>query len=166
MKKILFIFLLLGLPTLPVAQTPYRSQSEAMQKLDFLVGKWKGERRMLRLDDSWVTIKRTCEVKSRKNDPALRVTCTDQSSTTSVNIRIFYDESAKSYRWRREGGKEINNATLIEPRGLRLSIDEAYLTLRDVITVTDAGVWSEVMEHWNSGRGWYKAEEITLQRKQ
>jgi hypothetical protein len=168
MRKITGILLFLLSPLL-IAQTPPSNLTGEVKKLDFLIGKWKGERRTLRIDGSWGTLNRACEVKGRKDGLALRFTCKDWIGSGSgsgggylVDVTILYSETERSYRWGRGPEKDFAEAALIEPRALRLSFKEP--SIRDTITVTEDGDWREVIEWRDQSRGWYKAEEITLKR--
>ena len=148
-----------------------------MQKLEFLVGEWKGEG----FEDfpGWPrknSFKQKTKVEIKK-DSVLRIR--DErvykpakggiSHTGSGDAEISYDVKMKLYRWAGRGSKTSLEAKLIDVRtfqfGMPFSValqpEDGYR--RTTIRVSEAGEWHEKIEEFFSGR-WFVVEESVLKR--
>ena len=148
-----------------------------MQKLEFLVGEWKGGG--FKEFPGWPgknSFKQKTKVEITKNS-TLRIR--DErvykpmkgaaSHTGSGDAEISYDVKMKLYRWTGHGSKTSLEAKLTADRtfqyGMPFSVtlqpEEGYH--RTTIRVDDAGAWHETVEEFIMGR-WFVVEESVLKR--
>ena len=166
---------LLVLQVSAAAQAP-RLDGE-MQKLEFLVGEWKGEgfenfpgwpRKNSFKQQTKVEIDKNSilRVQNQRVYKPLKGTA---SHTGSGDAEISYDGKMKLFRWTGRGSKTSLEAKLTADRtfqyGMPFSVslqpEEGYH--RTTIRVDDAGVWHETIEEFIMGR-WFVVEESVLKR--
>jgi hypothetical protein len=123
------------------APAPPSTQLDAMKKLDWMVGQWKGEAR-------------------------IEFAPGQQRTLTQTEI-ISYDGKAKRYRWlaHTAGGEFTDAETKLtdgafEWKFRAVQAGEFRYTLRR----TGAGEWHEVGERSSDGKTWQKFFEMTLRR--
>ena len=177
LKFILALLLLWVLPGVVSGQSPSTVSPEAMRKLDFLVGEWKGKGWVYSLKEKMHEISQSIQVKSESGGLLLRIKdaknykdsmlSTGLSSVMGIpKCTISYDEQAKLYRWRPDAAKGRGNpfeAKLLEPRTLQLITHTSDGMARTTIKVTEDGEWHETFELLLS-EGWYKAQETFLKK--
>lgn len=174
--KVFSVLLLLVLPVTVLAQSGTSVQRQELEKLDFLIGEWKGRGWFMRADGKNFELTHRAKVKRKPDDLALRIEGEvkfkesaapfepNQFSLFPTNATVFYDEQVKQYRWRREsarGSKSSDDAALIEPKTLQLV--RAIARTRHTIRIAENGEWHETFEVWVDGN-WRKFLETTLQR--
>jgi hypothetical protein len=179
MKKNLFsviqMALLIGLLAISAqaqahAPTP-TAQLEAMKKLNFLVGEWRG--------DGWATVeqkreaaKQTETVQFKVGGVALLVEGLGRS--TADNNRIVhnalavlsYDVQKQSYRVStyQASGVTIEAVATVGDNTLEWGFKTDRGTVRFTIKLTEKGEWNEVGDFSPDGKSWYKFMEMTLQK--
>ena len=148
-----------------------------MQKLEFLVGEWKGEgledfpgwprknsfKQKTKVEITRNSLLRIRDERSYKPAPGMI------SHTGSGDAEISYDAKMKLYRWAGRGSKATLEAKLIADRtfqyGMPFSValqpEEGYH--RTTIRIDDAGEWHETIEEFIQGR-WFVIEQSVLKR--
>lgn len=168
------VVILLG-PAWSLAQAPTAAERDAMKKLDFLVGEWKGEGWMEFVPGQRRTFRGTEVVQSKLG--GLLVTIeglfrgqaggqTEEVIVHNAFAVVSYDENAKRYRFQAHtarGGHEDAEATVGDGQlvwGMKVPQfgDVRYTIKRD-----DMGRWFEVGEVSRDGKDWRKFFEMTLE---
>ena len=159
-----------GQPPAPAAQ------QEAMKKLDFLVGQWKGEGWMEFAPGQRRTFKGT-EVVQRKLDGLLlaieglhRGQVGGKGEEVVVHNAfglVSYDDKAKRYRlqaFTSRGNYEDAEAKVSEGQlvwGMKVP---QFGEVRYTVKLDDKGRWFEIGEVSRDGKTWQQFFEMTLQR--
>jgi hypothetical protein len=177
MKKNLRLFLQLGLLISAFglsakAQAPTPTpQIEAMKKLHFLLGEWRG--------DGWAMVeqkregaKQTETVQSKVGGVALLVEGLGRSATDSNRIVhnamavISYDTQKKSYRVStyQASGQTVEAEAVVGTNTLEWGFKTDRGTVRFTIKLTEKGEWNEVGDFSPDGKSWFKFMEMTLQK--
>jgi hypothetical protein len=170
------LLLTVGAGSSPAQPPAPAAQREAMKKLDFLVGQWKGEGWMEFAPGQRRTFKGT-EVVQRKLDGLVlaieglhRGQVGDTKEEVVVNnafALVSYDDKAKRYRFQAftsRGNYEDAEAKVSEGQlvwGMKVPQfgDVRYTVKRD-----EKGRWFEVGEVSQDGKEWRKFFEMTLER--
>ena len=174
-NRTLLTNLLLGtmlclLPASMLGQTPGSSQREAIKKLDFLVGQWKG--------DAWIqlgpgerhTAVQTESVQTKLNGVLLLIEGLGKERGVTVHDAlavVSYDEGKGQYRIRayRSDGTSVDAEAEVTQGGLQWGFDDPRAgTIRFTIKLTDSGQWHEIGESSRDGKTWYKFLEMNLHR--
>lgn len=175
MKKTAALLLLLALPvTLPAQQTPASTQREAMKKLDYMIGQWKGTGWIER-EGGRQTFAGTETVQGKLGGLALlvegnfkgKVSGKDEEVTVHETLAVLsYDEKAKSYRFRTylaNGSYGDQELKLIEG-GWQWGFQFPGGHLRFITKLNEKDQWFEIGEISRDGKTWQKFFEMTLQR--
>ena len=158
------------------AQAPATAQREAIKKLDFLVGEWKGEGWMEFGPGQRRTFAGT-EVVQRKLDGLLitidglhRSLTTGQGKDAVIHNAftvVSYDEQAKKYRFQAftaRGNYENAEAKITEGQlvwGMKIpQFGEVCYTIK----LDDKGRWFEIGEVTRDGATWQQFFEMKLER--
>jgi len=164
------VVILVG-PAWSFAQAPTAAEREAMKKLDFLVGEWKGEGWMEFVPGQRRTFRGTEVVQSKLG--GLLVTIeglhsgrTEEEIVHNAFAVVSYDENAKRYRFQAHtarGGHEdaeakVGDGQLVWGMKVPQFGDVRYTIKRD-----DKGRWFEVGEVSRDGKDWRKFFEMTLE---
>ena len=157
-------------PTAPAAQR------DAMKKLDFLLGQWKGEGWMEFAPGQRRTFKGTEVVQSKLDGLLLAVEgvhrgqAGDKGKEVVVHNAfglVSYDDKAKRYRFQAftgRGNYEDVEAKVSERQlvwGMKIP---QFGDVRYTIKLDDKGRWLEIGEVSRDGNTWRKYFEMTLQR--
>jgi hypothetical protein len=166
----------LVLPLSAQAPASIPAQREAMKKLDFLVGRWKGEGWVEKSSGQRVTFTQTENVQSKLDGTALLVEGrgTGKAPGQAAEAALFeamavisYDEQGKLYRFvsnTSEGRQGEFDLKPVEggcewgfriPQGGRV---------RYTIKLNDNGQWHEIGEFSQDDKTWRKFHEMTLDR--
>lgn len=156
--------------------TPPTAQLEAMKKLDWLVGQWKGE--------SWTEFvpgqRRTSSgietVQSKLGGLLLVIEGLHKSKPPGKEVEVIthqalavlsYDESEKRYHFRayEAGGRFVDaEAKAPDGRTLEWGLDTPRGRICYTIKRTESDQWFETGEISSDGKAWQKFFEMTLQR--
>ena len=158
------------------AQPPVAAQREAMKKLDFLVGQWKGDGWMEFAPGQRRTFKGT-EVVQRKLDGLLVSVEGEHRGQVggkgeevvvhSAFALVSYDEMAKRYRFQAFTGRgsyedaeaKVSDGQLVW--GMKVP---QFGDVRYTIKLDDKGRWFEIGEVTRDGKVWQRFFEMTMQR--
>jgi hypothetical protein len=162
-------------PAQSPAQGPAAAQQEAMKKLAFLVGEWKGEGWMEFAPGQRRTFRGT-EVVERKLDGLLltiegvhRGQVEGKDEVVVVHnafVLVSYDEKAKRYRFQAytaQGNHEDTEAKVGEGQLIWGMKVPQFGEVRYTITRNEKGHWFEVGEVSPDGKEWRKFFEMTLE---
>jgi hypothetical protein len=172
MKKAISLLIIILMTITLMAQTPSVQLSE-MKKLNFLVGKWKGE--------GWIefgpgqrrTFTETETVESRVGGLVLVIEGLGKNKEGAVIHDAFavatYDKEAKVFRWqayRAADGSYMNTEAQVTENTLIWGFHDARAgELRFTIKLNEKGQWFEIGEISLDGKTWYKFFEMTLNRE-
>jgi hypothetical protein len=157
----------------PKPPTGPAAQREAMKKVDFLVGQWKGEGWMEFAPDQRRTFKGTEVVQSKLDGLLLTVEglhrgkVGDKEDVVVHNAfgLLSYDDKGKRYRFQAFTGRgdfEDTEAKVTEKEmvwGMKIP---QFGDVRFTVKLDDKGRWFEVGEVSQDGKEWRKFFEMTL----
>ena len=172
MKPVFALALLCALHVPTLAQESTAVQKEAMKKMNFLAGDWKGEGWMTTPDGKRHAFRQTEKIQSKLGGLAILIEGEGKRKEDDVlffqSLAIInYDEKNKRYRFvsqTSQGPYAESEAKVIEggmewgfrtPQGGRV---------RYIIKLTEKGEWFEVGEFSSDEKNWRKFFEMTLQR--
>ena len=181
MKKVMIPFLLLCVASLPLAAQPQDPQIavqlEAMKKVDFMVGKWKGEGWVEMPGSPRETFTQTEHVQKKLDGLALlveghgtsKVPGKDEEVTVFRAIGLVtYDVEGKIYRFAAgstQGRHGYNEGRLVDGGWeWTYPVPQVGGRVRYTIKLTDKGDWHEVGEFSRDEKTWRKFHEMTLRR--
>ena len=172
------VFVLTGVVGSSPGQPPTgpAGQRDAMKKLDFLIGQWKGEGWMEFAPAQRRTFKGT-EIVQRKLDGLLvaidgvhRGRIGDKGEEVVVHsafAMVSYDDKANRYRFQAFTGRGSYEDTVAKVSdgqlvwGMKVP---QFGDMRYTIKLDDKGRWFEVGEVSQDGKAWRKFFEMTLER--
>jgi len=176
LKLCLLLLLISAAPFEASSQAPATAPHEAMRKLEFLVGEWKGKGWRYVYGGSRVEFSQNTKVRSESDGSALQIKdvrkykdngLLSSLAAPSATANIYYDEGGKLYRVRRdssEGRKNPFAAKLVESKSFQWEQPTPAGNIRTTIKIIESGEWHETVEFWMGEEGWYKAEESVLKR--
>jgi hypothetical protein len=152
--------------------TDLPEQREAMKRLDFLVGKWSGEARLLRGPGGWVEMLQTEEAGYKLEGLILviegvgRTKSGGQAVLQAFGI-ISYDDETGTY-WMRafNDGRflETEVELLEEGKGLSWGFTLGEIKTKSVLRITERGEWTEQAEITMGSEPAKKLLELTVRR--
>jgi hypothetical protein len=158
------------------AQKPNPVQLEAMKKLHFLVGEWKGEgwteyapgqRRTSPINES-VQPKLGGMVLLVEGLGKIKVPGKDEDLITHHALGILsYDEKEKIYRLRSHlfTGQTTSAEARFTDEGFQWGFQPApNMNIRYTVKLTEKGEWFERGEMSQDGKSWRQFHEMTLQK--
>ncbi|HYO11998.1 MAG TPA: DUF1579 family protein [Thermoanaerobaculia bacterium] len=179
--KTLVLLLSLAVVPLPLpAQMPgsdaTKAQREEMKKLDFLVGRWKGQGWVEMAPGKRETFTQTENVQSKVGGLALlvegrgtsKLPGSDQEVTSFEAMGLLsWDEENRRYRF--FSGTTLGRFGESEGRLVPGGFEWGFRTpqggrVRYTIKLTEKGEWHEVGEFSRDGKTWQQFHEMTLQR--
>lgn len=175
-KAIGLLVLFLVSSALVQAQTPDAAGREAMKKLSFLIGQWKGEGWVQMGPGQRHVVSAVETVQTRLGGEVLLVEGLGKNKEEGNQPQVtghdaiaflYYDTKAKIYRFQthRAGGLAIDSEAKLIDRGFEWGFqDERAGTLRFTMKLTDKGEWFEIGEASRDGKTWFKFFEMTLQK--
>jgi hypothetical protein len=158
------------------AQPPVATQREAMKKLDFLVGQWKGEGWMEMVPGRRSTFKSSEVVQSKLGGLLVTIDGLHRGQVGGKGKEVVvhnafgvvsYDEKGKRYRFQAftaRGNYEDAQARVGDGKlvwGMKIpQLGEVRYTMK----LDDKGRWFEIGEISQDGKEWRKFFEMTLER--
>ena len=147
---IVLVPLMVQLPRVPDLE----AQREAIKKLDFIVGKWAGEARLLRGPIESVELLQTEEAQYKLDGLIMviegigRAKSTNQPLLQAFGI-ISYDDESGTYRLRAfNDGRflETQMRLLEEGKGMTWGFDMGEVRTNSVLRINEHGEWTEFAE--------------------
>jgi len=159
------------------AQQPGAANRDAMKKLEFLAGKWKGDATVSTGPKDTKVVKQTEDVQFKLDGTVLLVEGTGRGKLPGKDEEgvvfnalavISYDAQAKKYKikaYRMEGTSVDADLTLAE-KGFVWGFKEPQrgVEVKYTMTLTPKGEWHETGEYTLDGKAWTKFIEMTLTR--
>lgn len=161
-----------------VAQPPGAASRDAMKKLDFIAGKWKGDATVFRGKEE-MKLTQTEDVQFKLDGVVMlvegigrgKLPGRDEEGILFHALAVMsYDAQAKKYKvkaYRAEGQSVDADLTLLDKgKGFVWGFTEPTrkTEVRYTMTLTDKGQWHEVGEYSLDGKTWTKFIEMTLTR--
>ncbi len=163
--------------TAATAQQPGAANREAMKKLDYLAGKWKGDAKVKMGPGPEQTIKQTEDVQVRLDGVVLliegvgrgKLPGKDEEGVLFNALAVMsYDAQAKKYKVKayRQEGQSIDADMALTENGFVWGFKEPQrgTEVRYTMTLTPKGEWNEIGEYTLDGKAWTKFIEMTLTR--
>ncbi len=175
--RILF-FLAVATTMSVFAQSPDSVQTEAIKKLDWWVGQWKGE--------AWISMG-----PGRRDTTMMVETIRKDLDGTLIMIEglgrrkmptmqegdvvhhafavVSYDDKKKSYRWhswRVPGGTHQETEPTITDRGFQWRMETPRGKMRYTAALNEKGQWEEIGEFSSDGQTWRQFFGMLLSRVQ
>jgi hypothetical protein len=184
MKNILMSFVVVALVAVvpaSAAQEPKAAQNpmaartamhqEAMKKLEFLAGTWKGKATYWMGPDQKHEVEQTEIVQFRQQGTLLHVEGLGKDMRSGSIVHealgvVTYDEATRKYvfmSWAGAGRSGTFEAT-VGPNRLEWSMKNAGGNFRYTAVLNDKGEWFEIGERSTDGATWTKFIEMTLQK--
>jgi len=122
-------------------------QRQAMEKLAFLVGTWRGKARLWRKDGPLDLIQSE-EARYRLDGLLLLIEgvgCLPQGQPLLQALGILsYDDHARTYRMRAfNDGRFLETEVDVEERGMRWGFALGDISTRSVLWIDEGGAWNE-----------------------
>jgi hypothetical protein len=177
MRKILLLLLFTVLSIPALAQQPDSIQRDAIKKLSWVIGQWKGESWAEYRPGQRAYTKMTETVQTKLDGTVLlieglgkrKLSDTQEGDVVHNAMAVVsYDEKAKRYRWqawRIPGGSYTDTELKVEGEVLEWSMQtpQGGVT-RFRIKLDEKGEWYEVGEYSQDNKTWNKFFEMRLQR--
>lgn len=130
------------------------AQRAAMKKLEFLVGKWAGEARLMRGSGEWVDLQQSEEAQYKLDGLILVIeglgrTKSDGHSVLQALGVISFDDETATYRMRafNDGRFLESEVKLLEQdKGIRWGFALGQITTQSVLRINQTGEWTELAE--------------------
>jgi hypothetical protein len=160
-----------------LAQQPGAANREAMKKLDFIAGKWKGEATVSQGPKTSFMITQTEDVAYKLDGVVLTVEGVGRGKAPGKDADgilfhafgvMSYDAEAKKYKvkaYRREG-QSVDAELTLKDKGFVWGFKEATrgVEVKYTMTLTPKDEWHEIGEYTLDGKTWTKFIEMTLTR--
>lgn len=155
---------------------PSPAQLEAMKKLNFLVGEWKGEGWTEMMPGQRRTSPIAESVQPKLGGVVLLVEGLGKKQVPGKQEEVIvhnavgilsYDERAKTYRLRSyiANGQSTDAEAKFTDAGFQWAFQAGpRLSFRYTVKLTDKGEWFEIGEMSQDGTNWRKFHEMTLQK--
>jgi hypothetical protein len=148
-------------------------QREAMKKLNFLVGRWAGEARLLRGPGQWVTVVQTEEAQYKLDGLILVIEGVGRATTESAPLLqalgvISYDDQNASYHMRAfNDGRFLESEVklLDDGKGMTWGFSLGEIKTSSTLRITQNGDWTESAEITFASRSPQKLMELTVRRR-
>jgi len=156
------------LPRLP----DLNAQRAAMKKLEFLIGKWNGQARLLRGPGEWVDLHQSEDAQYKLDGLILVIegvgwTITDGHSVLQALGIISFDDESATYRLRAfNDGRflESDVKLLDQDAGIRWGFVLGQIKTQSVLRINESGEWTEVAEIQIDSEPPKKLLELTVRR--
>jgi hypothetical protein len=156
-------------------QRPSPANLEAMKKLSFLVGEWKGEGWNEMIPGQRRTSPINETVQSKLGGMVLLVEGLGKVKHPGKDEEVVvhnalgvlsYDENAKLYRMRSflANGQTVDAEAMFTDGGFQWAFKVQNLGIRYTVRLTEKGEWHEIGEMSQDGKSWRRFHEMTLQR--
>lgn len=160
-----------------VAQPPAPPNKAEMKKLDFLVGKWKGDATVMMGPKDTKTLTQTEDVQFKLNGTVLLVEGVGREKLpgkdgdavlfNALGV-ISYDAAAKKHKIKayRMEGQSVDADLTVTDKGFIWGFKEPQrgFEVKYTMTLTPKGEWHEIGEYSLDGKTWTKIIEMTLTR--
>jgi hypothetical protein len=147
-------------------------QRAAMKKLEFLVGKWNGEARLLRGPGEWMDLNQSEEAQYKLDGLILVIEGVGRRKSDGYSLLqavgvISFDDETASYRIRafNEGRfLESNMKLLDQDKTMNWGFVLGEVTTKSVLRINERGEWTELAEIKIGSEPPRKLLELTVRR--
>jgi hypothetical protein len=157
------------------AQNSSRPSMDAMKKLDFLIGEWKGEGWIAFGSGEPRTFTQSETIRPKLDGLLLQIEGLGKSKYPGKEGTIVhnafaivsYDDKAKQIRWHAytaDGRYVDTDLKLLQERTVQWSIITPSSTIRFTMNLSEKDQWVETGEFSPDGNKWMKFFEMKLQR--
>jgi hypothetical protein len=172
-SSLLFLALLSPCFSQPPRAPNVEAQREAMKKLDFLLGKWAGEARVLRGPGDALELTQTEEVQYKLDGLVLLVEGTGRNKSDGKTVfRALatgsYDDQTGTYRMRAyNDGRYMETELKLADngKGFTWGFQFGQIKTSYVMNLTEKGEWTEVGEVTMGAQPPRKFVELTVRRQ-
>jgi len=148
------------------------AQRAAMKKLEFLVGRWTGEVRLLRGPAEWVDLQQSEEAQYKLGGLILVIeglgrTKSDGHPVLQALGVISYDDETATYRMRafNDGRFLESEVKLLEQdKGMSWGFALGQITTQSVLRINESGEWTELPEIRIGSEAPKRLLELTVRR--
>jgi hypothetical protein len=176
MTRLALLALFLFTPA-ATAQQPAAANRDAIKKLDYLAGKWKGDATVTQGPKGAIQIKQTEDVQYKLDGVIMHIEGIGRGKRPGKDEEavlfhafavVSYDAQAKKYKikaYRMEGTSVDADMTLSE-KGFVWGFKEPTrgVEVKYTMTLTPKDEWHEIGEYTQDGKTWTKFIEMTLTR--
>jgi hypothetical protein len=147
------------------------AQKEAMKKLSFLVGTWKGDATAYRPGGP-IKVQQTEEVQYKLGGLVMLVEGTGRNPSNAEVIfnalaTVSYDESTKTYRFRAHNdGRFLDTELKVGDKSFDWGYQAGPAKVTFHMKLTDKGEWSEVGEYTIGDQPPRKSIELLVRKQQ
>ena len=146
---------------------------EAMKKLEFLAGTWKGKAWYSMGPNRKHEVEQTETVQIKQQGVVLLVEGLGRDASSGAIVHdamgvLSYDDVSKTYRltsWAGAGRSGVFDASVGSNR-LEWGMKNESGTIRYTLVINEKGEWFEIGERSSDGATWIKFCEMTLQKVQ
>jgi hypothetical protein len=149
------------------------AQREAMKKLDFLIGKWTGEARLLRAPAASVELLQTEEAQYKLDGLIVVI---EGVGRTKFGVRpvlqalgiVSYDDETQTYRLRAfNDGRFLESQVklLAEGQGMTWGFALGEIRTNSVLRINERGEWTELAEISIGSQPLKKLLELTVRKQ-
>lgn len=170
-SSLIWFVMLVSAPTLfSQSHGPSPASIEAMKKLNFLVGEWKGQGWTEFVPGQRGTASITEKVQSKLSGLVMLIEGLGEHEGKIVHNAmavLWYDERAKLYRLRSflTDGRAVDAEAKFIGEDFQWSFQSPMgAGIRYTVRLTDKGEWFEKGEMSQDGKTWRQFHEMTLQR--
>lgn len=146
------------------------AQQAAMKKLDFLVGNWSGDARVIHGAET-IRVHQTEEVHYRLNGLLLLIEGTGTNPQTGAEMFhalavVSYDDAAGAYRFRAyNDGAYLDTEMKVPDHGFEWGFTSGPAAVRFMMRLNEKGEWVETGEVTMSGSPPAKTFEMLVRRQ-
>jgi len=184
MNRILLSLVVVALVTVSharAAQEPKAGQNpmaartaahqEALKKLEFLAGTWKGKAWFWTGPDQKHEVDQTEVVQFKQSGVLLHIEGLGRDAKTGAIVHdalavIAFDDVGQKYKFTSwaGAGRSGESEAKVGPNRLEWGMKNGPWTIRYVIVLSEKGEWYEIGERSTDGATWLKFFEMTLQK--
>jgi hypothetical protein len=149
------------------------AQRSAMKKLDFMVGKWIGEARIIRGPDNVVVMTQTEEVQYKLDGLILSIegvglTKADGKPVLQAFGIVSYDDEKRTYHMRAfNDGRFLETEVTLpdEGKGMKWGFALGQIHMNSVMRIDQKGDWTELHEIVIGAQAPRKYMEVSVSRR-
>ncbi|HTV60386.1 MAG TPA: hypothetical protein VMJ93_16050 [Verrucomicrobiae bacterium] len=146
------------------------AQREAMQKLSFLAGQWKGPVTIARGPGEELHLTQTESVEYKLDGLVMLVEGQSTSADGKVAFRalatISYDDASHSYRFRAyNDGRYLDTELAVPERGFSWGFTAGPARIVNTMHLTETGEWNEATQVTLGANPPHRSMEMTLKKE-
>lgn len=147
------------------------AHQEALKKIEFLAGTWKGKAMYWTGPDQKHEVDQTETVQFKQQGVLLYVEGLGRDAKSGAIVHdalavISFDDVAQKYKFTSwaGAGRSGESEAKVSPNRLEWGMKNGPWTIRYIIVLNEKGEWYEIGERSSDGATWTKFFEMTLQK--